>query len=284
MEKIALITDSASDIGLELLERNNIKMLPFKIIYSDIEYEDRIDITPQMMYERLKTEIPKTSLPSIEKISEIFKNALGEGYTHAIVVTISAAFSGTYNAVRLVADSIPELKTFVFDSKTLTMAEGAIVLETAELIEQGKSFKEITEYLPKLRKNIDLYFTIDTLEYLQKGGRIGKVAGTIGEFFNLKPIITVADDGTYRTAAKARGSKQAVSKLTDIFKAYLEKGKCKAWILDGDGLDKVQNLYESIKDLPNVIECTIAGTIGPALGVNTGPGLVGLAIEKIDKE
>lgn len=282
MEKIALITDSASDISVELLNENNIKLLPFKVIYSDGEYEDRIDITPQMMYDRLKTEIPKTSLPSIEKMTNAFKEAIAEGYTHAIIITISAAFSGTYNAVRLVSEDFPELKTFVFDSKTLTMAEGAMVLEVAKLIKQGKSFEEITEMLPKYREKIELFFTIDTLEYLQKGGRIGKVAGTVGELLNLKPIITVADDGTYRTAAKVRGSKQAVSKLTDIFKGYLEKGKYKAWILDGNGLDKVQSLYDAIKDLPNVVECKVAGTIGPALGVNTGPGLVGLAIEKLD--
>ena len=282
MGKIALITDSASDISVELLDKNKIKLLPFKVIYSDREYEDRIDLTPQMMYERLKTEIPRTSLPSIEKMINIFKEAVDEGCTHAIIITISAAFSGTYNAVRLICNEFPELETFVFDSKTLTMAEGAMVLETAKLIRDGKSFKEITEILPTYREKIDLFFTIDTLEYLQKGGRIGKVAGTIGDLLNIKPIITVADDGTYRTAAKARGSKQAVSKLTDIFKTYLEKGKYKAWILDGYGLDKVQKLYESIKDLPNVVECTIAGTIGPALGVNTGPGLIGLAIERID--
>lgn len=282
MEKIALITDSASDISIEMLNENKIKLLPFKVIYSDGEYEDRIDITPQMMYDRLKTEIPKTSLPSIEKMTNVFKEAIEEGCTHAIVITISSAFSGTYNAVRLVSEDFPELKTFIFDSKTLTMAEGAIVLEAAKLIKQGKSFEEITGILPIYREKIELFFTIDTLEYLQKGGRIGKVAGTVGELLNLKPIITVADDGTYRTAAKVRGSKQAVSKLTDIFKGYLEKGKYKAWILDGNGLDKVQSLYETIKDLPNVVECQIAGTIGPALGVNTGPGLVGLAIERVD--
>lgn len=282
MEKIALITDSASDISLELLEKNNIKMLPFKILYSDKEYEDRIDITPQMMYERLKREIPKTALPSVEKITNVFKEIIREGYSHAIFITISAAFSGTYNAIRLVSEDFPEIETLVFDSKTLTMAQGAMALETAELIKKGKTFDEIKEILPTFREKIDLFFTIDTLEYLQKGGRIGKVAGTIGELLNLKPIITVADDGTYRTAAKVRGSKQAVSKLTEIFKSYLEKGKYKAWILDGNGTDKVESLYESIKSLPNVVECTIAGTIGPALGVNTGPGLVGLAIEKID--
>ena len=282
MEKIALITDSASDISIELLNENKIKLLPFKVIYTDGEYEDRIDLTPQMMYDRLKTEIPKTSLPSIEKMTNVFKEAIEEGCTHAIIITISAAFSGTYNAVRLVSEDFPELKTFVFDSKTLTMAQGAMVLEAAKLIKMGKLFEEITEVLPTYREKIDLFFTIDTLEYLQKGGRIGKVAGTVGQLLNLKPIITVADDGTYRTAAKVRGSKQAVSKLTDIFKGYLEKGKYKAWILDGNGEDKVQSLYETIKDLPNVIECRIAGTIGPALGVNTVPGLVGLAIERVD--
>lgn len=282
MEKIALITDSASDISIEMLNENKIKLLPFKVIYSDGEYEDRIEITPQMMYDRLKIEIPKTSLPSIEKMTNVFKEAIAEGCTHAIIITISAAFSGTYNAVRLVSEDFPEIKTFIFDSKTLTMAEGAIVLEAAKLIKQGKSFEEITEILPTYREKIDLFFTIDTLEYLQKGGRIGKVAGTVGELLNLKPIITVADDGTYRTAAKVRGSKQSVSKLTDIFKSYLEKGKYKAWILDGNGLDKVQSLYDAIKDLPNVVECKVAGTIGPALGVNTGPGLVGLAIERVD--
>ncbi|MFW2488957.1 DegV family protein [Clostridium chromiireducens] len=282
MEKVALITDSASDISIEILEENNIKMLPFKILYSDGEFEDRIEISPEMMYKRLKTEIPKTSLPSIEKINNVFRGIVEEGYTHVIVITISAAFSGTYNAVRLVSENFPELETHVFDSKTLTMAEGAMVLETAELIKEGKSFNTIVNILPTLREKIDLFFTIDTLEYLQKGGRIGKVAGTVGELLNLKPIITVANDGTYRTAAKVRGSKQSVSKLTEIFKSYLEKGKYKAWILDGHGLDKVESLYESIKDLPNVVECTITGTIGPALGVNTGPGLVGLAIEKVD--
>ena len=282
MDKIALMTDSASDISVELLEENNIKLLPFRIIYSDKEYEDRIEISPQMMYERLKTEIPKTSLPSIESMNKAFIEAIEEGCTHVIIITISSAFSGTYNAARLVSEEFPEIETFVFDSKTLTMAEGAMVLEAAKLIREGKSFKEITEILPKYRDKIDLFFTIDTLEYLQKGGRIGKVAGTVGELLNLKPIITVADDGTYRTAAKARGSKQSVSKLIDIFKGYLEKGKYKAWILDGDGLDKVNSLYEAIKDLPNVVECKFAGTIGPALGVNTGPGLVGLAIERVD--
>lgn len=283
MQKIALITDSASDISMEILKENNIKLLPFRVIYkNNEEYEDRIEITPKMMYDRLKDEIPSTSLPSIEKITTTLDDLVNEGYTHAIIITISKAFSGTYNAVRLICEDYKNLETFIFDSKTLTMAQGAMVLYAAKMIKDRSSFEEIKKILPTLRDKIDLFFTIDTLEYLQKGGRIGKVAGTVGEFLNLKPIITVADDGTYRTYAKARGSKQAVSKLINIFKSYEGKGIYNAYILDGNGHEKVNTLYEGIKDMSHCRECIITGTIGPALGINTGPGLVGLAIEKVD--
>lgn len=283
MQKIALLTDSASDIPLELIKENNIKLLPFRVIYGENEeYADRIELTPKMMYDRLKNEIPKTSLPSMEKITNALDEAVREGYTHAIIFTISAAFSGTYNAARLISENYEGLKIYVFDTKTLTMAEGAMVLYASNMIKENKSFEEIIETLPSLRDKIDLYFTIDTLEYLQKGGRIGKVAGTVGEFLNIKPIITVADDGTYRTAAKARGSKKAVTKLIEIFKSYEGKGKFNVYVLDGDAMDKVKILMDGIKDMPHLNKCTFCGTIGPALGINTGPGLVGMALEKVE--
>ncbi|MDO5516678.1 MAG: DegV family protein [Clostridium sp.] len=282
MEKIAIITDSASDVSVELLKENNIKLLPFRVFYKDKEYADRVELTPDMMYERLEHEIPKTSLPSTELIINTLDQLAGEGYTHAIFVTISQALSGTFNAVRLICEDYDKLKTFVFDSMTLTMAEGAMVLEAARLVKEGKSFDEIVEALPKYKDKIELFFTIDTLEYLQKGGRIGRVAGVVGQFLNLKPIITVADDGKYTVSAKARGSKQAISKLENIARTYLEKNKYKVWVLEGNGKEKAHTLIEEIKKMPNVVECTYAGTIGPALGINTGPGLVGFALERID--
>lgn len=282
MEKIALLTDSASDISMELLQKNNIKLLPFKIIYKDKEYDDRIEITPHMMYERLENEIPKTSLPSIEKMTNVLQQAVEEGCTHAIIITISSAFSGTNNAARIVCEDFKDIETFVFDTKTLSAAQGIMVLKTAEMIRNGKSFKEITEALPTFRDKIDSYFALDTLEYLKKGGRIGAVAGTVGEFLNLKPIITVSDDGTFMGIGKARGSKQALSKLVSILKGYLDKGKHNVWIVNGNASDKVQWLMDTIKDLPNLVEYNIAGITGPALGVNTGSGSVGIVIEKLD--
>lgn len=281
MEKIALITDSASDIPKNLLEQNNINVLHFKIIFSDKEYSDGVDITPSMLYERLPKEMPTTSLPSIDTITTTLESLRDEGYTHAIIITISNTLSGTFNAARIAAESVSGINTFVFDSMTLTMSQGVIVLNTAKLIQEGKSFDEITSLLPSLREKVDVFFTIDTLEYLKKGGRIGKVAGTIAEALNLKPIITVGDDGVYHTVSKIRGIKQSISRLSTILNEYLEKGPCKVWILNGNAEDKADLLYDAIKDSPHLVECTLGGMIGPSLGVHTGPGLVGFIVEKV---
>ena len=253
MEKIALITDSASDINSDLIKKYNINILPFKIIFSDKEYKDGVDITPSMLYERLPNEMPKTSLPSITEFTQLLENLKDEGYTHAIIITISNCFSGTFNSARLAAESVSGINTFVFDSLTLTMSEGAMVLKTAELIAQGKSFDEITNYLPELRTKMDVFFTLDTLEYLKKGGRIGKVAGTIAEALNIKPIITVKDDG-FCTVAKVRGIKQSISKLSNILNEYLSKGRCKVWIMNGNAEDKAELLYNNIKKQENEVE------------------------------
>ena len=167
MEKIALITDSASDINSELIKKYNINVLPFKIIFSDKEYKDGVDITPSMLYERLPNEIPTTSLPSISEFTQLLENLKSEGYTHAIIITISSCFSGTFNAARLASESVSGINTFVFDSLTLTMSEGAMVLESANLIEKGKSFDEIVDFLSTIRQKIDVFFTLDTLNYLK---------------------------------------------------------------------------------------------------------------------
>ena len=282
MDKIALITDSASDLSTDFAKINNIKIVPFKIIFSDREYDDGIDITPKMLYEALPKEIPTTSLPSVEKFAVALEEAKNEGYTHAIIITISSGISGAYNSARLAAESTSGIETFVFDSMTLTMSQGAMVIEAANLIKEGKSFNEIVDILPTFRDKIDVFFTIDTLEYLIKGGRIGKVSGTIADALNLKPIITVGDDGIYHTVCKIRGVKQSISRLAGLLKPYLEVSRCRVWVLDGNAPDKAKALYNSIKDLPNLVECTLGGTIGPTLGVHTGPGLVGFIVEKID--
>lgn len=280
MQKIALLTDSASDITNELIEEYDIKLLPFRIIFSDKEYEDRINIQPQDIYPLIEKEFPKTSLPNPEEVEKLLCNLENEGYTHVISINISCNLSGTANSIRLLLEDHPKLTSYVYDTKTLTGAEGAIVLSCAKMIRDGKSFEEIVDCLPSLRKKSHCYFTVNTLEYLKKGGRIGKVAGTIGELLNLKPIIVVGDDGIYHTYAKIRGRKQAMSKLEKILDSYIAKTKCNVWVMEGNSMDEAVKLYESLKDHKNINEIHL-GSIGPALSVHTGPGLFGLIIQEL---
>ncbi|MDU2290831.1 DegV family protein [uncultured Clostridium sp.] len=280
MQKIALITDSACDLDLNTLKENNINLLPLRIIYSNGDYRDRIDITPQEVYDNLENEVPKTSLPSAQETEEILTKLETEGYTHVICISISSGLSGSFNAIRLALEDHPKLTSFVYDSKILAYPQGEIVLEVAKLIKEGKSFEEIVQEIPEIRKRVIGYFTINTLEYLKKGGRIGRLAGTVGELLNLKPIITTDEDGVYYNVAKVRGRKQSLSKMTELLKGYLDKSKCEIAVLHAGCEDEAIKYMNSLKDLPNVESIKIA-EISPALGIHGGPGLIGFSVKMV---
>ena len=280
MQKIALITDSACDLDLNTLKENNINLLPLRIIYSNGDYRDRIDITPQEVYDNLENEVPKTSLPSAQETEEILTKLETEGYTHVICISISSGLSGSFNAIRLALEDHPKLTSFVYDSKILAYPQGEIVLEVAKLIKEGKSFEEIVQEIPEIRKRVIGYFTINTLEYLKKGGRIGRLAGTVGELLNLKPIITTDEDGVYYNVAKVRGRKQSLSKMTELLKGYLDKSKCEVAVLHAGCEDEAIKYMNSLKDLTNVVSIKIA-EISPALGIHGGPGLIGFSVKMV---
>ena len=281
MQKIALIVDSACDLSLDTIKKNNIHLLPLRISYSYGEFRDKIDISADEIYSNLEKEVPKTSLPSAEDLENILVSLENDAYTHVIAVTISSGLSGTFNSIRLALEDHPKLISHVFDTKILAMPEGIVAMEVANLISAGKSFEEIVSVIPAIRKNIVGYFTVNTLEYLKKGGRIGRVAGTIGDMLNLKPIVTVDEDGIYYTVCKARGRKQSISKLKEILKESLSQGPCNVWVLHGGVLEEAKTILESIKDLDNILHIDIS-QISPALGVHGGPGLLGLAIQRIE--
>ena len=281
MQKIALIVDSACDLSLEVIKEKNIRLLPLRISYSHGEYKDKIDISADEIYDNLEKEVPKTSLPSAKDTNDILDNLEAEGYTHVIAITISSGLSGTFNSVRLALEDHPKLISHVFDTKILAMPEGIVALEVSNLISKGLSFDEIVSSIPNIRKNIKGFFTINTLEYLKRGGRIGRISGTIGEMLNLKPVVTVDEDGVYYTVCKARGRKQSISKLISILKEELEKGKCNVWVLQGGALEEAKALKETIKDFNNIVNVNLS-QISPALGVHGGPGLLGLAIQLIN--
>lgn len=279
MEKIALITDTAADLHEDIIKKYNIEILPFRIIYSDREYKDKLEITPQEVYDNFKVEVPTSSLPSMQDAEDLLTKLENEGYTHAIIITLSSGLSGIYNSVKLVSENHPNLNIHVYDSRSISMGEGILAQKCGEMIAQGMSFVDIVNEIPRIRDKVYLFFVVGTLEYLKKGGRIGKVSGTIAELLNIKPIIGVdKNDGKYYTYDKVRGRKQSLNRLLELAKETLDKKKCKLYIMHGDALEESKKVYDVISTHENVVEGFFGGQISPVAGVHSGPGLVGLIL------
>ncbi|MCR1971320.1 DegV family protein [Clostridium cochlearium] len=279
MEKIALITDTTADLSEDIINKYNVNVLPFRIIYKDREYKDRIDITPKEVYENLYKEIPTSSLPSMEDIDNLFIKLKKEGYTHAIAVVLSSGLSGIYNAVKLVSQNHPEINTYVYDSKSISAGEAVFVEKCIDMINKNEKFSNIIKEIDKLRKRCHLFFMVDTLEYLKRGGRIGKISGAIGELLNIKPIISIdKNDGKYYIVSKARGKKQSINKLIDEIKKILKNNRACIYMGHGNGLENCKNVYENIKKLNNILKIEFIGEISPVSGVHSGPGLVGIVV------
>lgn len=277
MSKIALIADTTADLTEEVIKKYNVKVLPFRIIFKDGEYKDRVDITPEQVYERLAEEIPSSSLPAMQDMHEMFNKLEEEGYTHAIAITLSSGLSGISNAVKLASESHENITTYVCDSKAISWGEGLLVEECGKMIEAGKTFEEIVNVMPSVVKRAHVFFVVNTLEYLKKGGRIGRVSGTIGEILNIKPIIGIGEDGKYFTYDKVRGRKQSLSKLISIFKEVTQGKKCNVYVMHGNGYKDAQGVYEELKKLESVESIQFGGSISPVSGMHSGPGLVGIA-------
>lgn len=279
-EKIALLADSACDLPRELINRYGINILPLKVIYGDKTYSDRVDIEPGQVYERMPAEIPTTSMPSLHEIKEALQRISNEGFTHVLALHLSSGLSGTSEAVKMVAREIDHLKIKVIDTKTLSLGTGWMVLEAARNIANGLSFRCIYDKLQKIQPRVRVYYIIETLEYLRKGGRIGAVASMLGSLLDIKPIISVDQDGKYFTYAKARGRKKSVAKLVEIVEQAVESRKINLAVVHGGAAGEHRGLLEKLRSLPNINEL-IASDISPVLGVHTGPGLLGVCFYEV---
>lgn len=282
-QKIAVLVDSCCDVPQEFVERYGMYVIPLKIIYTNAEYLDGIDITPQEVYRGLEQEIPKTSLPSGEAIISIFDQIKRDGYEKVLTITLSSGLSGTNNMINMLARDYEGLEFFILDTKNISVGGGFHAIQAARYLEDGLSFEEIQQKLEAGIKNSKVFFVVETLEYLQKGGRIGKVASLFGNALNLKPIISCNDDGIYYTVAKVRGRKQSISKTKELALDFAKDHKrYNIAIVNGDA----QELSDLIKEcilpkLPNV-DIFIEKQCSPALGVHTGPGTIGIGVQILE--
>ncbi len=270
--KIAILTDSGCNLSAEFIKKNkNLFVIPLMIVIDDKSYRDQIEISAEEIYSQIDEKTITTSLPELSDLKKNIDQIKKEGYTDLLVINISSGLSGTYNAFRIELESVEGINVVQYDTKTLGAAQGYLVEEALELVNKGKTVKDIVEALDKQRfGNSAAFYTINTLKYLRRGGRIGKVEGTIGDILHIKPVITVNDEGVYVTSAKAFGLKRSLLNMKNLLVEKFNKLKLDLTIHYGNDKEKALELAEALKKVLNIRTLTISA-LTPVLGIHTGP-------------
>lgn len=270
---IRLLVDTASDISIHNDE--NIKVIPLSVTINDKTYLDAYELGHDEFYEMLSTssEFPKTSQPSPQMYVEAFEEAKEAGDT-LLCILLSSGVSGTYQSAVLAKDIVDYDNIYVFDS--LTGAYGAKILvdEALKLIKEGKEIEEIIERLEELKGRIRIYLSVDTLDYLQRGGRLDKKAAVIGNVVKIKPIITITREGAVGVVGKAVGMVRAMNAITDI---VLEEGvdtNHNFYTIATLGTKNVEKLESKLE--ANGINVTERDQLGPVVGTHVGPEAFGV--------
>ena len=275
-KKTVIITDSTCDLSDQQLLDYGIHMIPLRVICKNAEYRDRIEIQPEELYGIMENELPKTSLPQPEDIMSLLDELVEKGVEEAVYFGISSGLSGTSQLMKMMAASYEaRLKLHVVDSFTLSMALGMMVLEAAKTLEAGGTVEQVIEAAMTVRNNQTSVFVIRTLEFLRKGGRIGKVEGMLGNILQLKPVIFVNDDGIYETIAKARGYKNALETMVQELVNRFGKKKINLSVVHGRAYEEAQRMLERLKGSLTIAEAYIRPA-SPVLAIHTGPGLLGV--------
>lgn len=286
-EKIALLTDSCADLSRELCAGKPIYMVPLRVRCKDREYEDGVNIFASDVYKRLKKgELPKTSLPLGESIEKLFDRIKKDGYEKVIAINLSSGLSGTANMVRLMGERRRDLEVRCFDSLSGSLGQGVMLLQLWEEIQAGATWEQlVSQRVPYLLHSVYPFFSVDTLEYLQKGGRIGKVTALAGTMLNIKPIISFAEDGQLSSVAKVRGRKAVQSKLLELVAQRVGDSKrYNLAVANGGAKEEMKELRAKMESaFPHYVNFW-EGELDATLSVYIGDGVLGAGVQILDGE
>ena len=287
MSEIVLLSDSACDLPVSCLEKYHIELIPYYVSFdSEHYYKEITELSIADFYKRLRAEkiFPKTSLPSINDYYEHFKPHIEAGKS-VICVTLSSHFSGSHNAAvnarELILENYPNAQIEIINSLNATGGEGVLVLEIGRMIQDGVDFDTIIQTIPKLRDTARIFFFVETLDYLEHGGRIGKASALLGTMLNVKPIIYL-QDGLLFPNGKVRGTKKALARILEISKDYVgdEANDYHYLVAHADNIEYAEVVREGLKSNLNVPVLEDFCFVGTTIGVYTGPDVVGVCLIK----
>ncbi|KAA9004069.1 DegV family protein [Paenibacillus spiritus] len=283
MSRTIIVTDSTSDIPPDLAKEYGIEVVPLALMFGDETYRDGVDMTPEEFYERLPrtAQLPTTSQPSPVEYMKVYQGIMARNPGCSILsFHISSGLSGTYQSALLAKSMLEEEgeRISVVDSLSASYGFGFMVVHAARLAAQGLEPAAILESAEQLRQSRKLYFLVDTLEYLQKGGRIGKASAFLGTLLNIKPILSIDQEGIIYAVEKVRGRKKAVARMIELFKNDL-KGMDTVNAAVGHTAEP-ESAREFLEELSRhfTVKEKVLTNVGPVVGSHVGNGTLAVFI------
>ncbi|MFZ7121207.1 MAG: DegV family protein [Eubacteriaceae bacterium] len=273
---IRIVTDSSSDLNVELEKKYNIIVVPLTVNFEDANYKDRDEIKSKEFFEKLSTanKIPYTSQVNPNTFVDVFNTILDNG-DEVLGIFLSSELSGTNNSAEVAKNMIKSEKINIIDSRVVSLSLGLLVVKAAEMVEQGKSMNEIVKVLSESKKNMKSIIIVDTLDYLRKGGRLTASKAFIGGILNLKPILTF-EDGKLIPKDSVRGRKKALRWVKNwITENDFDLSKKTIYILhasDDHYLQELKKILVKEYNASNIIE----SEVGAIVGTHCGPGAIGV--------
>jgi DegV family protein with EDD domain len=273
---VRVVTDSSCDLSQSLVDAMRIEVVPLSIRFGDEELIDRVELSPEDFWDRLRssTTLPETSAPSAGKFEERFRGLIDRGATGIICINLSSRLSATMQAAQVAANIVrDDCPIVVIDSRTVSMGLGALCLTAARRAADGAKLEEIVEDVLSRRDRTRLYGTLDTLEYLKRGGRIGNARALLGSMLSIKPIVEV-HEGAVEEAGKVRTRSKALHLLAEKAKAQPIDSLA---VLHGQAAD-VEDLLDALGEIfPR--DDIVTGLVGPVIGTHAGPGVIGVSFQ-----
>jgi len=269
---VRIVTDSTADLSEDQQRAAGITVVPLNVRFGDQVFKDHVDLTGDDFFDKLKTspQLPKTSQPPVGAFEEVFRRHREAGDA-VVTVTISSKVSGTYGAAEMAAKSVDGGQIEVIDSLTASMALGFLALEGAKLAKTGAGRAAVADRIRSLVPKARVLAAIDTLTYLERGGRIGRARALLGSLLNFKPLITL-QDGEVAPLGRARGRVQAIDRLVELLGRDGQLSNLA--VLHGAALADAERLRERVAGSYPGLDIPLTET-GAVIGTYTGPGVIG---------
>jgi DegV family protein with EDD domain len=286
MSKIAVVTDSTAYLSEEIISTYGITVVPLVVIWGEETLLDNVDIGPKEFYERLSTAevMPSTSQATIQAFADVFTKLHAEGYD-ILTVVISSALSGTLDSAIQAKKMVPDANITLVDSQNTSLPLAFMALAAARAAKNGATLEECTQIVETIRDHSQLFFAVDTLEFLHRGGRIGGASRFLGTALGLKPILYL-QEGKIEALEKVRTSKRAHSRLVELVEAGVAGNSPINFVGVVHAASEIKGaeLLSLVKEKFSPDELMLA-SISPVIGTHTGPGSIGIAyVAGVDPE